>query len=79
MSWKRLAALAPNGTVPVVGRAGIVAGVFSSNLFLFIDGSIAGPEGVMAVRKMESDRPAIGPGRHREAHQVLAAQGVPPI
>ena len=37
MSWQRLSALAPEGVVPVVGHTGIMLGMFSSNLFLFID------------------------------------------
>jgi SAM-dependent methyltransferase len=39
MLQKRLAALAPDGTVPVIGYTGIMLGVFSSNLYLYIDGS----------------------------------------
>ena len=39
MSWKRLSALAPEGVVPVIGYTGIMLGPFSSNLFLYIDGS----------------------------------------
>ncbi len=37
MSWQRLSSLAPEGVVPVIGRTGIMLGMFSSNLFLFID------------------------------------------
>jgi SAM-dependent methyltransferase len=37
MSWHRLAALAPEGSVPVIGYTGIRLGPFSSNLFLSID------------------------------------------
>jgi SAM-dependent methyltransferase len=37
MSWRRLSALAPEGVVPVIGHTGIMLGMFSSNLFLFID------------------------------------------
>lgn len=35
----RLAAVAPAGFVPVIGYTGIMLGMFSSNLFLFIDTS----------------------------------------
>ena len=62
MSARSLAALAPAGTTPVVGRTGIALGPFSSNLFL----SLATPAGSPL---------ADGPS----GHQVLAAQGVPPI
>jgi SAM-dependent methyltransferase len=41
MSWRRLAALAPVGSTPVVGHTGIRLGAFSSNLFLYLDGSAA--------------------------------------
>ena len=37
MSWQRLSSLAPEGFVPVIGHTGIRLGMFSSNLFLFID------------------------------------------
>lgn len=37
MLRKRLAGLAPDGLVPVVGYTGIMLGMFSSNLFLFLD------------------------------------------
>jgi SAM-dependent methyltransferase len=37
MSRQRLAALAPQGTAPAIGHTGILLGLFSSNLFLFID------------------------------------------
>ena len=39
MSRQRLAALSPEGTVPVIGHTGIMLGPFSSNLFLFVDAS----------------------------------------
>jgi hypothetical protein len=39
MSWQHLASLAPEGSVPVIGHTGIRLGGFSSNLFLYIDGS----------------------------------------
>ncbi len=42
MLRKRLAELAPEGTAPVIGYTGIVVGMFSSNLFLFMDGEAAG-------------------------------------
>jgi hypothetical protein len=49
MSWKRLAALVPEGTEPTIGRTGIALGPFSSNLFLSLQapsapGPRAGPE-----------------------------------
>ena len=39
MSWQHLASLAPEGSAPVIGHTGIRLGGFSSNLFLYIDGS----------------------------------------
>jgi methyltransferase family protein len=39
MSWQHLASLAPEGSVPMIGHTGIRLGGFSSNLFLYIDGS----------------------------------------
>jgi hypothetical protein len=39
MSRKRLSALTPDGAGPVVGTTGIMLGPFSSNLFLYMDGS----------------------------------------
>lgn len=64
MSEGSLAALAPAGMTPVVGRTGIALGRFSSNLFL----SLAAPAG-----------PISPPADGSSSHQVLAAQGVPPI
>jgi SAM-dependent methyltransferase len=40
----RLAAVAPAGFVPVIGYTGIMLGMFSSNLFLFIDTSVKNPQ-----------------------------------
>jgi hypothetical protein len=40
MSWQHLASLAPEGSAPVIGHTGIRLGGFSSNLFLYIDGSL---------------------------------------
>jgi SAM-dependent methyltransferase len=37
MSWRSLAALAPEGSAPVIGHTGIRLGRFSSNLFLFME------------------------------------------
>jgi SAM-dependent methyltransferase len=45
MPRRRLSALAPAGLATNVGYTGIAAGVFSSNLFLFIDTAVAGPPG----------------------------------
>ena len=39
MSRQHLASLAPQGSAPAVGHTGIRLGAFSSNLFLYIDGS----------------------------------------
>jgi SAM-dependent methyltransferase len=41
MLQKRLAALAPAGTAPAIGYTGIMLGVFSSNLYLCIGGTMA--------------------------------------
>jgi hypothetical protein len=39
MSRQHLASLAPQGSAPAIGHTGIRLGAFSSNLFLYIDGS----------------------------------------
>jgi hypothetical protein len=62
MSWNGLAALAPAGTVSVMGHTGIALGPFSSNLFLILQAPASGEA-----------------GQAPQSHQVLAAQGVPPI
>jgi SAM-dependent methyltransferase len=64
MSEGSLAALAPAGTTPVVGRTGIALGRFSSNLYL----GLAAPAGPV---------PPAADGS--TGHQVLAAQGASPI
>jgi SAM-dependent methyltransferase len=70
MSWQHLASLVPEGSVPVIGYTGIRLGGFSSNLFLYI---------ISAARRGQGGRTGRG-GRNRpKGHQVLAAQGVPPI
>ena len=51
MSWKRLEALVPHGlasqqgSVPAIGHTGIMLGAFSSNLFLYMDGSAENRQG----------------------------------
>jgi hypothetical protein len=69
MSQRTLRALAPKGTVPVIGRTGIRLGAFSSNLFM-----LAGD--CLEAGRAAPGKPSVnGP----ETRQVLAAQGVPPI
>jgi hypothetical protein len=45
MSWKRLAELAPAGTMPVIGHTGFRLGRFSSNLFLTFEAPVDPPPG----------------------------------
>ena len=45
MSWKRLAELAPAGTMPVIGHTGFRLGRFSSNLFLTFEAPVDLPPG----------------------------------